>query len=162
MMYPTLYQLDCSLSVPFDKREPVDSYPRVLLATCREDAGLKQHPSHPALLRGVSLVSPVVEGACQQCQPPSSQHTLSGFPQESWAHLELGPMPNFGRSDWPGLGFHGSEMVPQREMGCHPTYRRHMRGVHQGPWRPSSNSWSDLHFRNTTNQDLLPCINLPC
>lgn len=36
----------------FGKREPVDSYMRVLLATCTEGEGLKQHPSHPALLRG--------------------------------------------------------------------------------------------------------------
>lgn len=38
------------LRLLFDKREPIDLYLRVCLATCGEDKGLKQHPSHSALL----------------------------------------------------------------------------------------------------------------
>lgn len=36
--------------MPFDKREPVDSYLRVWLATCGEDEVLNPPPSHSALL----------------------------------------------------------------------------------------------------------------
>lgn len=90
-----------SLSVPFDKREPVDSYPRVLLATCREDEGLKQHLSHPALLRGVSPVSPVVEGTAFHVPASSASPVLSA----SLARVPTGVMGSLG------IGAHASLWV---------------------------------------------------
>lgn len=74
--------------MPFDKREAVDSYLRVLLATCREDEGRKQHPSHPALLRGDATQFP----RGRRCLPAVPASILSA----SLARVPAGVMGSLG------------------------------------------------------------------
>ena len=158
-----MYQLDFfsykgqKSRVPFDKREPVDLYLRELLATYREDEGLKQQPCHPALLRGDAIQFPVVQGGCHLCQPPSPEQPSPGFPRESWDHLELGPMPNFEPRmvaecvwcpGWPGLRFMAQTWFPKGKrvssnLKAPCTGAQAVRGVHLGPWRLFGDSQPD-------------------